>query len=105
MTRLFLSFKAKTLNLKWYNTAKLTGIRTMFWNCDVEKLDLTHINVGRIKDFSGVFTGCKAKQININGWKTNEERVYYTKLFMNCNAELICDNTELLKQYKDRIIT
>ena len=105
MTRMFLSFKAKTLNLKWNNTAKLTGIRTMFWNCDVEKLDLTHINVGRIKDFSGVFTGCKAKQININGWKTNEERVYYTKLFMNCNAELICDNTELLKQYKDRIIT
>ena len=46
--------------LKYLNTAEVTDMSFMFWNCrNLSSLDLTNFNTAKVENMSGMFSGCQ----------------------------------------------
>ena len=46
--------------LKYLNTAEVTDMSFMFWNCkNLSSLDLTNFNTTKVENMSGMFNGCE----------------------------------------------
>ena len=70
--------------LKYLNTAEVTDMSFMFWNCkNLSSLDLTNFNTTKVTNMSGMFYGCyKLPSLNLSNFNTakvtNMSQMFYT---------------------------
>ena len=72
--------------LKYLNTAEVTDMSFMFWNCkNLSSLDLTNFNTTKVEDMSYMFYMCqKLTELNLSNFKTEKVK-NMPYMFSYCN--------------------
>ena len=79
--------------LEYLNTANVTDMRRMFFNCTLTSLDVSKFNTAKVTDMSGMFDGC-SKLISLDVSKFNTANVTnMSYMFFNCSALTSLDIT------------
>lgn len=69
---LFMSCKAKELDLKGLDTSQMTNMSYMFFRCDVSTLDLSTFDTSNVTTMQSMFETMSADSVIMNGWDTNK---------------------------------
>ena len=53
------------------NTENVTDMKYMFYNCNLEEIDLSNFNTGKVTDMTGMFLNCsKLTSLDVSGFNT-----------------------------------
>ena len=53
------------------NTENVTDMKYMFYNCNLEEIDLSKFNTGKVTDMTGMFSNCsKLTSLDVSGFNT-----------------------------------
>ena len=79
--------------LEYLNTANVTDMRRMFFNCTLTSLDVSKFNTAKVTDMSGMFFGC-SKLISLDVSKFNTAKVTdMSGMFCDCSKLTSLDVT------------
>ena len=73
--------------LKYLNTAEVTDMSFMFWNCkNLSSLDLTNFNTTKVEDMSGMFSSCqKLSSLTLSESFNTANVTDMSNMFSYCN--------------------
>ena len=73
--------------LKYLNTAEVTDMSFMFWNCrTLSSLDLTNFNTAKVENMSGMFSGCqKLSSLTLSESFNTANVTDMSNMFSYCN--------------------
>ena len=72
MKGMFLSSGFETINLSGWNTANVTDMANMFYGTKAKTLNLSHFNTAKVTDMSGMFfSASNLTSVNLSNWNTS----------------------------------
>ena len=85
---MFHGCKAKSINLKSFNTSQVEYMDSMFFNCDTKSLDLTSFDTHNVTYMNRMFNLCKAKFIDLTTFSTHRAQQFngMVNFLDNCDA-------------------
>ena len=54
----------------YFNTSNVTSAKYMFNEATIDELNLSPMDVGKVKNFHSVFSGSRIKRLDLSGWNT-----------------------------------
>ena len=85
---LFQGTKFSTIDLRKFNTSKVTDMSEMFCDCKATSLDLSNFDNSKVTDMSYMFYHCRATSINLSNFDTSKV-TNMSGMFCHCRATSI----------------